>query len=126
MPGKSWTLQYCQSGHAPTPSQTGQTSSVVRMETGIVPPDAESRFDFKRVPVPFEKKNKPIVLKGVIKDDGTVANLTVYQGIVPQMDEAARVAFSKFKFRPAIREGKAVAVDVLVGVPTEVPASGAQ
>jgi hypothetical protein len=126
MPGKSWTLQYCQSGHAPTPSQTGQTSSVVRMETGIVPPDAESRFDFKRVPVPFEKKNKPIVLKGVIKDDGTVANLTIYQGIVPQMDEAARVAFSKFKFRPAIREGKAVAVDVLVGVPTEVPASGAQ
>ena len=91
-----------------------------------MPPDAETRFDFKRLPVPFEKKNKPIVLKGVIKEDGTVADLKVYQGIVPEMDEAARVAFSKFKFKPAIREGKTVPVDVLVGVPTEVPATRTQ
>jgi TonB-like protein len=126
MPGKSWTLQYCQSGHAPAHAAGSQTSSVVRMETGIVPPDAETRFDFKRLPVPFEKKNKPIVLKGVIKEDGTVADLKIYQGIVPEMDEAARVAFSKFKFKPAIREGKTVSVDVLVGVPTEVPATRIQ
>ena len=53
------------------------------MEQGIVQPDVTTRFDFKRLPVPFEKKNKPIVLKGVIKDDGTVADLKVFQGIVP-------------------------------------------
>ena len=70
---------------------------------------------------PFEKKNKPIVLKGVIKEDGTVADLKIYQGIVAGMDEAARVAFSRWTFKPAIREGKNVAVDVLVGIPTEVP-----
>jgi outer membrane biosynthesis protein TonB len=35
------------------------------------------------------------------------------------MDDAARVAFSKWKFKPALKDGKAVAVDVLVGVPTE-------
>jgi hypothetical protein len=55
-----------------------------------------------------------------------VADLKIYQGIVPEMDEAARVAFSKFKFKPAIREGKTVSVDVLVGVPTEIPATRAQ
>jgi hypothetical protein len=125
MPGKSWTLQYCQSGHAAAPA-VAQNSSVVRMEQGLVPPDAESRFDFKRLPVPFEKKNKPIVLKGVIKEDGTIGDLKVYQGIVPEMDEAARVAFSKFKFKPAIKEGKPVAVDMLVGIPTELPATRAQ
>jgi hypothetical protein len=38
------------------------------------------------------------------------------------MDDAARVAFSKWKFKPALKDGKAVAVDVLVGVPTEVGA----
>jgi Gram-negative bacterial TonB protein C-terminal len=119
MPGKSWTLQYCQSGAVATTAAPRVSGSVIRMEQGLVPPDVQSRFDFKRLPVPFEKKNKPIVLKGVIKDDGTVADLKVYQSIVPQMDEAARVAFSEFKFKPAMKEGKPVAVDILVGIPTE-------
>ena len=92
---------------------------MVRMETGVVPPDVQARFDFKRQAVPFEKKNKPIVLKGVITDDGSVSELKVYQGVLQGMDDAARVAFSKWKFKPALKDGKAVAVDVLVGVPTE-------
>jgi hypothetical protein len=120
MPGQPWTLQFCQSGAAAKP--VAQTrSAVVHMEQGIVQPDVTTRFDFKRLPVPFEKKNKPIVLKGVIKDDGTVADLKVYQGIVPAMDEAARVAFTRWKFKPAIRDGKNVAVDILVGIPTDAP-----
>jgi hypothetical protein len=126
MPGKSWTLQFCQSGGSAAKQQAQSQSSVIHMEQGLLPPDAEARFDFRRVPVPFEKKNKPIVLKGVIKDDGTVGDLSVYQGIVPQMDEAARVAFSHFKFKPAMKEGKPVAVDILVGIPTEVPATHSQ
>jgi TonB family protein len=93
------------------------------MQQGLIPPDVESRFDFKRMPVPFEKKNKPIVLKGVIKEDGSLDGLQVYQSIVPQMDEAARLAFSKWKFKPAMKEGKSVPVDILVGIPTELPAN---
>jgi outer membrane biosynthesis protein TonB len=61
-------------------------------------------------------------LKGVITDDGSVSELKVYQGVLAGMDDAARVAFSKWKFKPAIKDGKAVAVDVLVGVPTETGA----
>jgi hypothetical protein len=118
MPGRPWTLQFCQSGVTGKPVAQSN-SAVVHMEQGILQPDVTTRFDFKRLPVPFEKKNKPIVLKGAIKDDGTVGDLKVYQGIVPAMDEAARVAFSRWKFKPAIRDGKNVAVDVLVGIPTE-------
>jgi hypothetical protein len=126
MPGKGWTLQFCQSGAGATQARSQTQSSVIHMEQGLLPPDVEARFDFRRLPVPFEKKNKPIVLKGVINDDGTVGELKVYQSIVPQMDEAARVAFSKFKFKPALKEGKPVAVDILVGIPTEVPAGSSQ
>ena len=115
MPGKPWTLQFCQAGATPAAQNR---SAVIHMEQGIIQPDATTRFDFKRLPVPFEKKNKPIVLKGVIKDDGTVTDLKVFQGIVPGMDEAARVAFSRWKFKPAMREGKNIAVDILVGIPT--------
>jgi Gram-negative bacterial TonB protein C-terminal len=118
MPGQPWTLQYCQSGGG-APAQQAR-SNVVRMETGVVPPDVMARFDFKRQTVPFEKKGKPIVLKGVISDDGTVSDIKVYQGVLSGMDDAARVAFSKWKFKPALKDGKAVAVDVLVGVPTEI------
>jgi TonB family protein len=121
MPGKGWTLQYCQSGNSAAKPAAQNRSGVVRLESGLVPPDAESRFDFRRLPVPFEKKNKMIVLKGTIKEDGTVDGLQVYQSIVPEMDEAARAAFSRWKFKPALREGKAVAIDILVGVPTEPP-----
>jgi Gram-negative bacterial TonB protein C-terminal len=118
MPGQPWTLQYCQSGGG-APAQQAR-SNVVHMETGVVPPDVLARFDFKRQTVPFEKKGKPIVLKGVITDDGTVSEIKVYQGVLSGMDDAARVAFSKWKFKPALKDGKAVPVDVLVGVPTEI------
>jgi TonB family protein len=121
MPGKGWTLQFCQSGNSAAKPAVQNNSGVVHLESGLVPPDAESRFDFRRLPVPFEKKNKMIVLKGTIKEDGTVDGLQVYQSIVPEMDEAARAAFSRWKFKPALREGKAVAIDILVGVPTEPP-----
>jgi Gram-negative bacterial TonB protein C-terminal len=120
MPGRPWTLQYCQSGGAAPAQQV--RSNVVHMETGVLPPDVQLRFDFKRQTVPFEKKNKPIVLKGVITEEGTVSELKVFQGVVPGMDDAARVAFSKWKFKPALKDGKAVAIDVLVGVPTEAGA----
>jgi hypothetical protein len=126
MPGKSWTLQFCQSGGGPANPASQNRSAFIKLDEGLLPPDLESRFDFRRLPVPFEKKNKPIVLKGIIKDDGTVANLEVYQSIVPEMDEAARVAFSRFKFKPAMRAGKPVAVDVLIGIPTDLPATRSQ
>jgi hypothetical protein len=40
------------------------------------------------------------------------------------MDEAARLAFSRWKFRPAMRSGKPVALEVLVGIsPDATPGS---
>ena len=83
-------------------------------------PDLESRFDFKRLSVPPGKGRQLIVLKGTLREDGTVDGLEVYQGIVPQMDEAARLAFSRWKFKPAMRAGKPVALELLVGIPPEL------
>ena len=124
MPGKAWTLQYCLSRDSKEtpPSQTA--SAVVHMEQGITPPDAESRFDFKRLPLPVDKVHKLIVLKGSLREDGAVENLQIHQGLLPMMDEAARLAFSQWKFKPATRGGKAIPVDILVGIPGDsVPLS---
>ena len=124
MPGKNWAMEYCVKSDGPEQSTTETRSTVVHLERGLVPPDAEARFDFRRLPLPPEKIHKMIVLKGTLRDDGSVENIELYQGVLPQMDEAALVAFSQWKFKPALRDGKPIAVEILVGVPTEDPGNG--
>jgi hypothetical protein len=124
MPGKSWTMQYCQKADPAEPkSNPDNRSTLIHLESALIPPDADpdSRFDFQRLPVPIEKGRKIIVLRGSLLADGTVSDLQVYQGLVPAMDEAARLAFSRWKFKPAMRDGKPVAVDILVGISPEPP-----
>ena len=128
MTGGGWTMEYCEHATGGDAPKAVQSSTVVRLEQGLVPPDPdlESRYDFKRMPVPPGKSQKLIVLKGSVKEDGSVSDLQVFEGIVPQMDEAARVAFSRWKFRPATRGGKPVPLDVLIGIPTESDAATQQ
>ena len=121
MPGKGWALQYCRSPNSMPQSAAEVRRNVVVLELALQPPEAESKFDFRRLPVPEEKKHKRIVLKGMITEEGTVENLQVYQGILPQMDEAARIAFSRWKFKPALRGGNPVAVEILIGIPSDAP-----
>lgn len=119
MPGGSWTLQYCDPASRAQSTQLGTRSTVVHLEQALVPPDVISMFDFRRLPVPPDKAHKMIVLKGVIQQDGTVVDLRIFQGILPKMDEAARVAFSHWTFKPAMRDGKPVKVEILVGIPPQ-------
>jgi hypothetical protein len=125
MPGKNWTMQYCQKADNPADATVEKRSTVIHMESPIVPPepDADSRFDFQRMPVPLDKGSKLIVLKGALLADGSVADLRIFQGVVPTMDEAARLAFGKWKFKAPMRDGKPIAVDILVGIPAVVPAA---
>jgi hypothetical protein len=121
MPGKNWTMQYCQQPGTEGVTPPRSTSTFVHMDSGLVPPDldVETRYDFRRLPVPLEKAHKLIVLKGILGADGTVGGLEIFQGILPQMDQAAKIAFSRWKFKPAMRDGKAVPVEILVGVPVD-------
>jgi hypothetical protein len=119
MPGKNWSLQYCARAAGTHEARSKVSSTFVRLEDPLVAPDADlaHRFDFKRVPVPVEKSHRAIVLKGVIAADGSVERLAVYQGVVPEMDEAAKLAFSRWQFKPAMKAGKPVEVEILVGIP---------
>jgi hypothetical protein len=42
------------------------------------------------------------------------------------MDDNARLAFSQWKFKPALMESKPIPVQVLVGIPAELPAPAPQ
>jgi hypothetical protein len=123
MPGANWAMQYCEKGNRSKGTNTDSRSTVIHLEQPLMPPDFDSdlRFDFQRLPVPPGKALKMIVLKGSLQEDGAITGLEIYQSIVPDMDEAARIAFSRWKFKPAMRGGKPVAVDILVGIPGELP-----
>lgn len=123
MPGKPWVLQYCRhqtkAPVAPTPNG-GQ----VHLGSGIAPPWAVDRFDFHRPPIAAYKRDRMIVLEGVITKGGTVKNLKVYQGVGSVADQAALAAFGKWKFHPAAdAKGNPITVDMLVGIPATVPRS---
>jgi hypothetical protein len=123
MPGKSWSLQYCDRHSEKDKMTPDPQSAVIRLSNPLLPPDVDlqHRYDFKRTAVQGPNANHPIILKGVIGTDGTVQQLVVYRGVSPVLDEAARIAFGRWRFKPAMRDGKAVAVEILVGIP---PASG--
>ena len=117
MPGKNWTMQYCAKPAASSRSSSSPRSVGIQWSDGLVPPEAKSKFDFRRLPVPPDKKNETIVLKGVLRADGTVTELEVYRGATPEMNEAAKIAFSRWKFKPALLHGVPVPVELLIGIP---------
>ncbi|HEV2616979.1 MAG TPA: energy transducer TonB [Candidatus Acidoferrales bacterium] len=122
MPGKNWTMQYCNRADSAAVSVSDGQSAVIQLHQGLLPPDPEAQFDYRRLAVPADKLHKMIVLKGILREDGTVGALQIYQGVLPQMDEVARTAFSRWRFKPAMQNGRPVPVEILVGIPTEAPA----
>jgi len=123
MPGKNWILQYC-AHDSSAPRQVRQSSSVeIRLDPGIVPPSAVEQFDFYRPPVSKSDANRQemIILQGIIREDGSVSELKVLQGLNETVDQAALAAFSRWKFRPAQRSSKPIAVEILVGIPVILP-----
>ena len=124
MPGTDWSLEYCRHSDPGEPSTSATSEAprtVVHLEQPVLPPDATVKFDFLRLPVSDDKKRKLIVLKGVIDETGAVSDVEIYSGLLPEMDEAARAAFSRWKFMPALRDGKPVAVDILIGILPTLP-----
>jgi len=66
-------------------------------------------------------RKEMIILQGVIREDGTVGDLKVFKGLIGAADQAALTAFSRWKFRPAQRSNKPIAVEILVGIPVLLP-----
>ena len=123
--GKAWSLQFCQTAAPDAQPLPKAYANVVHMEQSLVPPEAETRFDFKRTPLPFEKLHKYVILKGRIDEDGKVADLKVFHGLSDEMDAAAKLAFSQWTFKPAVKGGKPVSIDILVGIPSDPPKGAA-
>jgi len=58
-----------------------------------------------------------VTLYAIIRADGTVDGVKVLQGVDDTLDENARVALSRWQFRPATRHGVAVDLEAVIKIP---------
>ncbi|HXH51334.1 MAG TPA: energy transducer TonB [Terriglobia bacterium] len=117
MPQRNWILQYSQVDGTSAPQKAQRNGVALQVDFGIVPPAVENRFDFHRPTLTAEQKQKMIILHGFIGADGSVEKLTVYRGVENLADQAAQAAFEKWKFQPAVRNGKPIPIEILLGIP---------
>lgn len=61
-----------------------------------------------------------VTLYAVIRKDGTVSEVRVLRGLEERLDENAKTALSKWKFRPATKNGSAVDLEAVVQIPFAV------
>jgi TonB family protein len=58
-----------------------------------------------------------VTLYAVIRSDGTVGEIRVLRGLDERLDENAKVALSRWQFRPAMKNGAAVDLEAVVQIP---------
>jgi hypothetical protein len=120
MPGKSWILQYSVAAEEREAPNRGGNQVVYLSGETLTPPWPEKKFDFRRPAIERGAANRTIVLHGRIQEDGAVQAIKVHRGVQQNVDLLALAAFQQWKFRPATRAGKPVAVEILVGIPAEI------
>ncbi len=64
-----------------------------------------------------ERVEGTVLLYGVIGTDGAVEDVTVVRATEERLAERAKDAFTRSRFQPARRQGRPIAVDVLVEIP---------
>jgi TonB family protein len=62
-----------------------------------------------------------VILYGVIREDGFVDSIQVVRGVDPQLNANSVSAFAQWKFRPATKGGRPVALEAIVHIPFREP-----
>ncbi|HUK86630.1 MAG TPA: energy transducer TonB, partial [Terriglobales bacterium] len=58
-----------------------------------------------------------VTLYAVIRADGSVADVKVLRGVDDRLDQNARLALLRWRFRPATKNGQAVDLEAVVQIP---------
>ncbi len=115
-PRRNWILQYC----LPEGSQANSdaTQQVIRLDN---PPPLKAPYPLVSFipPKAPPAESKYLLIHGVITRDGSFASLRLVKATEPTLGNALLNALAQWEFRPASRDGVAVAVEVLLAIPTE-------
>ena len=90
---------------------------------GVTAPEILNRVEIRYPDALREKRRQAalIVVEGVVTARGEVRELHAIRGANDPLTSYIIVAIDQWKFKPAMREGHPVSVEVLVGIPSEEP-----
>jgi TonB family protein len=84
----------------------------------ITPPVVHRKVDPKYIAAAVsERVEGSVRLTAVILKDGSVGSVELLRGVDERLDRTAQEALSKWLFSPAMRNGEAIDVDILVEIP---------
>jgi TonB family protein len=92
-----------------------------RQARGLRPPVPLHKVDPKYIPAAIDERIQGKVrLSAIIRVDGRVDQVELLRGVDPRLDLSATEALLKWEFAPAERDGKALAVEVVVEIPFQL------
>ncbi|PYP91290.1 MAG: hypothetical protein DMG65_08430 [Candidatus Angelobacter sp. Gp1-AA117] len=108
--GGSWIMRFAELN--PTPGTV----------EGVSAPVAVSKVD-PAYPAALmrDKVEGTVVLRAVIKSDGSVGEIRVLQGLNDTLDENAEAALQKWHFRPGTKNGAPVDLEAVIKIPFRAP-----
>jgi TonB family protein len=107
----SWVLRF---------AELEEESAAVRSELST--PEPVRKVDPMYVPSAVrEKIQGTVMLAALLLKDGSVANIRVVRSLDSRLDSSAVSALTQWQFRPAMRNGAAVNLEVLVQIPFRLP-----
>ncbi|MBZ5525199.1 MAG: TonB family protein [Acidobacteriia bacterium] len=111
--GGSWILRFAELN--PLPGSNGE---------GVSGPVALTKADpAYPASLVHDRIEGVVVLYAVIHSDGHVGEIRVLEGVHEVLDENARIALLKWRFRPGTRNGVPVDLEAVVKIPFKVPRS---
>jgi TonB family protein len=103
--GGSWIIRFAQLKDDATPGELTAPSATAKVDPAY-PAEMMRRGVEGRV-----------VLYAVIHSDGTVGEVRVLRGFDDQLDENARAALGRWRFRPATKNGQPIDLEAVVEIP---------
>jgi periplasmic protein TonB len=98
-------------------NQSSASDNVYKVGNGVTPPKGIYMPNPQYSEKGRKKKiNGTVLVTIIVNADGTVRDAKVTRGLERSLDQQAIVAVSKWKFEPATKDGKPVAVHVPVEV----------
>ncbi len=110
--GGSWVMHFAELKEGDAPGE-------------LVAPVATQAVD-PGYPIELMRQNVQgtVTLSALIRSDGSVSEVHVLQGVDDRLDQYASAAMSRWKFRPATKNGEAVALQAVVMIPFRLRKAG--
>jgi TonB family protein len=110
--GGSWIIRFAERDEIPRPGDLSTPVALNKVDPAY-PPDLIR-----------DKVEGVVTLYAIIKEDGTVSDIRVLHGVNDRLNENARIALSRWHFRPATKNGMPVELEAVVQIPFRVRRTG--